>query len=165
AIQSSGIRTATQTAPRTPGPFPIISRIHTSLGSATLKDSPLLKYPYRCTKSVITPIASRAVCERCKAMYIKPEKIGYETCAYIGINLKNPESFHSVLKELEKISEVVECHFTTGKYDMFIKIYAKNNYHLLNIIHDRLQPLAVARTETLISFHEALKRQISVTFN
>ncbi|KAA6333838.1 Regulatory protein AsnC [termite gut metagenome] len=96
---------------------------------------------------------------------IKPEKIGYETCAYIGINLKNPESFHSVLKELENISEVVECHFTTGKYDMFIKIYAKNNYHLLNIIHDRLQPLGVARTETLISFHEALKRQISVTFN
>ncbi|KAA6304488.1 hypothetical protein EZS27_043863, partial [termite gut metagenome] len=63
------------------------------------------------------------------------------------------------------ISEVVECHFTTGKYDMFIKIYAKNNYHLLNIIHDRLQPLGVVRTETLISFHEALKRQISVTFN
>jgi Lrp/AsnC family transcriptional regulator for asnA, asnC and gidA len=96
---------------------------------------------------------------------IDPEKIGYETCAYIGINLKNPESFRSVLEELENISEVVECHFTTGKYDMFIKIYAKNNYHLLNIIHDRLQPLGVARTETLISFHEALKRQIPVMFN
>ncbi|KAA6342308.1 Regulatory protein AsnC [termite gut metagenome] len=96
---------------------------------------------------------------------IEPEKIGYETCAYIGINLKNPESFRSVLKELENIPEVVECHFTTGKYDMFIKIYAKNNHHLLSIIHDRLQPLGVARTETLISFHEALKRQIPVTFN
>ncbi|KAA6335401.1 Regulatory protein AsnC [termite gut metagenome] len=96
---------------------------------------------------------------------IDPEKIGYETCAYIGINLKDPESFRSVLKELENISEVVECHFTTGKYDMFIKIYAKNNHHLLSIIHDRLQPLGVARTETLISFHEALKRQIPVTFN
>ncbi|KAA6347329.1 Regulatory protein AsnC [termite gut metagenome] len=96
---------------------------------------------------------------------IDPEKIGYETCAYIGINLKNPESFRSALKELENISEVVECHFTTGKYDMFIKIYAKNNHHLLSIIHDRLQPLGVARTETLISFHEALKRQIPVMFN
>jgi Lrp/AsnC family transcriptional regulator for asnA, asnC and gidA len=96
---------------------------------------------------------------------IEPEKIGYETCAYIGINLKNPESFQAVLKELENISEVVECHFTTGKYDMFIKIYAKNNHHLLSIIHDRLQPLGVARTETLISFHEALKRRIPVTFN
>ena len=91
---------------------------------------------------------------------IDPEKIGYETCAYIGIYLKDPESFDSVTKALEAIPEVVECHFTTGKYDMFIKIYAKNNHHLLSIIHDKLQPLGLARTETLISFHEAIKRQM-----
>ena len=60
------------------------------------------------------------------------------------------------------IDEVVECHFTTGKYDMFIKIYAKNNHHLLSIIHDKLQPLGLARTETLISFHEAIKRQMPI---
>ncbi len=74
---------------------------------------------------------------------IDPEKIGYETCAYIGIYLKDPESFDSVTKALEAIPEVVECHFTTGKYDMFIKIYAKNNHHLLSIIHDKLQPLGL----------------------
>ena len=86
---------------------------------------------------------------------IDPEKVGYETCAYIGIYLKDPESFDSVTKALEAIPEVVECHFTTGKYDMFIKIYAKNN-------HDKLQPLGLARTETLISFHEAIKRQMPI---
>jgi Lrp/AsnC family transcriptional regulator for asnA, asnC and gidA len=93
---------------------------------------------------------------------IDPEKIGYETCAYIGINLKDPGSFQQVMKALEKIPEVVECHFTTGKYDMFIKIYAKNNRHLLSIIHDKLQPLGLARTETLISFNEAIKRQMPI---
>ena len=76
--------------------------------------------------------------------------------------LKDPESFDSVTKALEAIPEVVECHFTTGKYDMFIKIYAKNNHHLLSIIHDKLQPLGLARTETLISFHEAIKRQMPI---
>ena len=80
---------------------------------------------------------------------IDPEKIGYETCAYIGIYLKDPESFDSVTKALEAIPEVVECHFTTGKYDMFIKIYAKNNHHLLSIIHDKLQPLGLAQDELL----------------
>ena len=50
---------------------------------------------------------------------IDPEKVGYETCAYIGIYLKDPEFFDSVTKALEAIPEVVECHFTTGKYDMF----------------------------------------------
>ena len=86
----------------------------------------------------------------------------YETCAYIGIYLKDPESFDAVTKALEAIPEVVECHFTTGKYDMFIKLYARNNHHLLSIIHDKLQPLGLARTETLISFHEAIKRQMPI---
>ena len=67
---------------------------------------------------------------------IDPEKVGYETCAYIGIYLKDPESFDSVTKALEAIPEVV--------------------------IHDKLQPLGLARTETLISFHEAIKRQMPI---
>ena len=82
--------------------------------------------------------------------------------AYIGIYLKDPESFDAVTKALEAIPEIVECHFTTGKYDMFIKLYARNNHHLLSIIHDKLQPLGLARTETLISFHEAIKRQMPI---
>ncbi|MDE6151799.1 MAG: Lrp/AsnC family transcriptional regulator, partial [Prevotella sp.] len=65
---------------------------------------------------------------------IDPEKIGYETCAYVGLYLKSPESFDDVVEELKKIPEVVECHYTTGGMDMFIKLYAKNNHHLLSII-------------------------------
>ena len=94
---------------------------------------------------------------------INPEKIGYETCAYIGLNLKQPESFDQVVEELKKIPEVVECHFTTGNFDMFIKIYAHNNHHLLNIIHDRLQPLGLASSQTLISFHSVFSRQLPVS--
>ncbi|MBO5578820.1 MAG: Lrp/AsnC ligand binding domain-containing protein [Prevotella sp.] len=93
---------------------------------------------------------------------IDPEKIGYETCAYIGLNLKNPEDFDKVVAELQKIPEVTECHYTTGNFDMFIKIYAMNNHHLLNIIHDKLQPLGLSSSETLISFHSAFNRQLPV---
>lgn len=93
---------------------------------------------------------------------IDPEKIGYETCAYIGLNLKNPESFDSVVEELRRIPEVVECHYTTGNFDMFIKIYALNNHHLLTIIHDRLQPLGLASSQTLISFHSVINRPLPV---
>ncbi|MBQ8889837.1 MAG: Lrp/AsnC ligand binding domain-containing protein [Bacteroidaceae bacterium] len=93
---------------------------------------------------------------------IDPEKVGYETCAYVGLYLKNPEQFDSVYEGLKQIPEVVECHYTTGQYDMFIKIYAKNNHHLLSIIHDKLQPLGLARSETIISFHEAFHRQMPI---
>ena len=87
---------------------------------------------------------------------IDPEKVGYETCAFIG------EDFDQVLEELKKIPEVTECHYTTGNFDMFIKIYAQNNHHLLTIIHDKLQPLGLSSSQTLISFHSAFERQLPV---
>ena len=93
---------------------------------------------------------------------IDPEKIGYETCAYIGLNLRNPSDFDKVVDELKMIPEVVECHYTTGDFDMFIKIYALNNHHLLNIIHDKLQPLGLSRSETIISFNSAIDRQLPI---
>lgn len=55
---------------------------------------------------------------------------------------------------------MVECHYTTGGMDMFIKIYASNNHHLLEIIHDKLQPLGLSRSETIISFNAAINRQL-----
>ena len=93
---------------------------------------------------------------------IDPEKMGFETCAFIGLNLKNPESFDTVVEKLKEMPEVVECHYTTGNYDLFIKIYAHNNHHLLNIIHDKLQPLGLARSESIISFHAAIDRPLPV---
>ena len=93
---------------------------------------------------------------------IDPEKIGYETCAFIGLNLKEPESFDGVVEKLKEMPEVVECHYTTGNYDLFIKVYAKNNHHLLTIIHDKLQPLGLSSSQTLISFHSAINRQLPI---
>ena len=93
---------------------------------------------------------------------IAPEALGYETCAYIGLFLKDPSRFDKVLEELNKIPQVVECHITTGSYDMFIKMYARNNNDLMNIIHDKLQPLGLSGSESLISFNALIDRQISV---
>ena len=93
---------------------------------------------------------------------IDPESVGYETCAYMGLYLKHPEDFQQVYEGLLLIPEIVECHYTTGQYDMFIKVYAKNNNHLISIIHDQLQPLGLSRSETIISFHEAFRRQMPI---
>lgn len=91
-----------------------------------------------------------------------PESLGYETCAFIGLFLKDPSDFDRVVEALRAIPEVVECHYTTGGYDMFIKIYARNNHHMLSIIHDQLQPLGLQRSETIISFNEAICRRLPV---
>ncbi|MBR5351642.1 MAG: Lrp/AsnC ligand binding domain-containing protein [Prevotella sp.] len=94
---------------------------------------------------------------------IDPESIGYDTCAYVGINLKNPEKFDVAVEALKEIPEVVECHYTTGDYDLFIKIFAINNHHLLDIIHEKLQPLGLSRSETIISFGSAFTRQLPMS--
>lgn len=96
---------------------------------------------------------------------IDPEKIGYETCAYIGLYLKNPEDFDKVVEALRMIPEVVECHITTGGYDLFIKIFARNNHHLMDIIHDKLQPLGLARSESLMSFKTVIDRPLPIEEN
>lgn len=93
---------------------------------------------------------------------IDPEKIGFETCAYMGLNLKNPENFDEVVEALKKIPEIVECHYTTGEYDLFIKVYAHNNHHLLTIIHDKLQVLGLSRTVSLISYNAVIDRPLPI---
>ncbi|MDD3079963.1 MAG: Lrp/AsnC ligand binding domain-containing protein [Paludibacter sp.] len=91
-------------------------------------------------------------------------KVGFQTCAYIGITLTDVKLFNNVVDELKKIPEIVECHYATGKYSMFVKIYAKDNRHLLHIILDKLTPVkGIAHTETFqISLDEIFRRQLSV---
>jgi Lrp/AsnC family transcriptional regulator for asnA, asnC and gidA len=83
----------------------------------------------------------------------------------MGLILKDPSQFSGVVEAIDKIPEIVECHYTTGKYDLFVKVYAKNNRHLLEIIHSKLQPLGLARTETLISFREVFRKHIPIDFD
>ena len=94
---------------------------------------------------------------------IKPTTLGYDTCAFVGIFLKDTDQVASVVEKPKKIPEVVECHYTTGQYDMLIKVYAKDNEHLLHLIHEKIQPLGILRTETLVSFREVFSRALPVT--
>ncbi len=94
---------------------------------------------------------------------LNPSKVGYMTCAFVGIFLKDAHFFDEVVKEMLTIPEIVECHYTTGTYSIFIKIYARSNEHMKYILHDRLQAIdGIASTETIISLEESFRRQVSV---
>lgn len=95
-------------------------------------------------------------------LLISPSSIGYDTCSYVGFFLKDPSRLNEVIEQLKNIPEVVECHFTTGRYDLFIKLYARNNDHLLKIIQEKLLCLGLARTESLISFKEIFNRPLPI---
>ena len=91
------------------------------------------------------------------------QRIAKLQATFVGIFLKEPDKFNEIVDKLYEVPEVVECHFTTGQYDMLVKLYARDNEHLLHLIHEKLQPLGLLRTETLVSFREVFSRALPVT--
>jgi Lrp/AsnC family transcriptional regulator, regulator for asnA, asnC and gidA len=94
---------------------------------------------------------------------INPMSIGYSTCAYMGLHLEKAGLYHNVVDELKNIPEIVECHYTTGEYALFIKVVARDNEHLKNVLAEHLQKIeGIERTETFISLEENFKRQFPI---
>lgn len=97
--------------------------------------------------------------------HINPKELGYRTCTYIGVNLERSAMYRDVVPQLEKIPEVVECHFTTGPYTMLIKLYARDNEHLMELLNDKIQMIpGVNGTETLISLDDSIHREIPIAY-
>jgi Lrp/AsnC family transcriptional regulator, regulator for asnA, asnC and gidA len=95
--------------------------------------------------------------------HINPNKVDFKTCSYIGIYLEKGDLFAEVVEKLRLIPEIVECHYTTGQYAIFVKVYAKDNEHLKNILNSQVQKIkGIARTETFISLEQTFKRAIPV---
>lgn len=95
---------------------------------------------------------------------VNPNLLGYRTCTYIGVNLERGAMYRNVVPELEKIPEVVECHFTTGPYTMLLKVFARDNEHLMELLNDRLQAIpGVIGTETLISLDHSINRKLPIS--
>ncbi len=94
---------------------------------------------------------------------VNPKILGYATCTYIGVNLERGAMYRDVVPELEKIPEIVECHFTTGPYTMLVKLYARDNEHLMELLNKKIQMIpGVTGTETLISLDKSIDREIPV---
>lgn len=96
---------------------------------------------------------------------ISPVGLGYNTCAFIGIqiNLTTQSTHEEVFTKIMQIDEIVECHHISGKYSLFLKVFTKTNEHLKKIIIDKIQSIPeVTFTETFISLEEGFVRQLPV---
>ncbi|WP_047416854.1 Lrp/AsnC ligand binding domain-containing protein [Cellulophaga sp. Hel_I_12] len=94
---------------------------------------------------------------------INPKALGYSTMAYVGIYLDKAMSNPLAVKELEKIPEVLECHYTTGNWSILIKVLCRDNEHLMQVLNNNIQQIGgVSRTETFISLDQQIERQITI---
>jgi len=92
-------------------------------------------------------------------LLIDYSKIGWDISAFLGIYLDKSSLYEDVAKQLEKIPEVVNIHYTTGIYSIFAKIICRDTQHLREVLHDKIQRVTgIQRTETFISLEESLIR-------
>ncbi len=94
--------------------------------------------------------------------FLNPRKIGYKVVSYIGVFLDQPSHYPDVIKALKNVNEVVEAHYTTGNYTIFLKVLCKDNDHLMEILNTLQKLNGVTRTETFISLEQSINRQLKV---
>jgi len=95
--------------------------------------------------------------------HVNPGSLGYNTCTFVGIKLERGSMYKTVSEALTAIPEIVECHFTTGPYTMLIKLYARDNAHLMELLNDKIQEIpGVISTETLISLNQSIRKEVPI---
>lgn len=97
-------------------------------------------------------------------LIIDDSKIGYDVCCFIGIYLDRARDFNEVLEEMKAIKEIVELHYTTGEYSIFVKVICKNIADLQNLLMNKIQAIeGIERTNTFISLYQPIDRNIQIS--
>ena len=122
--------------------------------------------------AIASGISGAAVHQRLKKMekaevisgsqiILNPKILGFKTLAFIGIYLDKAIRNPDAVKQLRDIPEVIECHYTTGNWSIFVKLLCRDNEHLMDLLNKKIQSVkGVSRTETFISLQEQINRQV-----
>lgn len=94
-------------------------------------------------------------------LLLDTSKLGYDVCCFVGIYLDKSSSFSYVLEEMKKIKEIVELHYTTGEYSIFVKVICKSISHLQDLLMNKVHVInGIQRTDTWISLSQPIDRNI-----
>jgi Lrp/AsnC family transcriptional regulator for asnA, asnC and gidA len=94
---------------------------------------------------------------------INAKAMGYKTMAFVGVFLEKAKNNSDAVRQLKRIPEVLECHYTTGDWSILIKVLCKDNEHLMSVLNKNIQGISgVSRTETFISLDQQIDRQIKI---
>ncbi|AZQ61431.1 winged helix-turn-helix transcriptional regulator [Flammeovirga pectinis] len=89
-------------------------------------------------------------------------KLGYDITSFLGIYLEKSSLYEEVCTELEKIPEILNLHYTTGDWSIFVRIACRDTNHLRQVLHDKIQSISgISRTETFISLEEKFNRPLA----
>jgi Lrp/AsnC family transcriptional regulator for asnA, asnC and gidA len=90
------------------------------------------------------------------------EKLGFDVTSFVGVYMNQSSEFSQVLGGLKEIKEIVESHYTTGTYGLFLKLVCRDTNHLRDVLGQIQQIKGIQRTETLISLEESINRPMQL---
>jgi len=95
-------------------------------------------------------------------------KLDYSFIAYVGLFLEKNRMTDQVLLDLKNIPYVTVAHITTGRFNIFCKVRARDTKGAKEVIFLIDDIPGVQRTETMISLEESIndkKRLMHQIFN
>lgn len=95
-------------------------------------------------------------------LILDPAILGLKTNAFIGVYFDNAADAPLIIKLLKRIPEVLECHYTTGNWNVFLKVLCRDNDHLMQLLNTLQEINGISRTETFISLNQEINRQIKI---
>ena len=96
-------------------------------------------------------------------LILDTSKLGYDVCCFVGIYLDKANSYNAVLEQLRLINEIVELHYTTGEYSIFVKVICKSIADLQNLLMNKIQAVdGIQRTDTFISLVQPIDRNMEL---
>ncbi len=96
-------------------------------------------------------------------LLVKPQALGLNVCAFVSVSLSEANKYPEVIEAFKRISEIVECHFVTGKHTILIKLFCLDYDHLMEVLLNTIQKIPyVQSTDTQISLDQAIERQVWV---
>lgn len=143
----------------------IINALLENSRSSTTKISESLKISNVATQQRISKLEKAGIIKGYSAM-IDYSAIGMKTVAFVGVFLEKAKDYKDVIALLKEVPQITQAHFTTGNYSIFIKISARDNDDLMEILSTRIQNIdGIARTETFISLHEGINKSLLLNDN
>ncbi|MEO9891417.1 AsnC family transcriptional regulator [Aurantibacter sp.] len=135
-----------------------------------LSDNAQMPYTEIAKKLVISPGTVHARINKMKTLGVIKgatlsldySKIGWKMTIFLGIYLRETMLYKQVIKQLKEVNEVVKIHHSTGKYDVFIKMHAKDSIHYRKVYQDSILTInGIKGIESFMSIEESMSRHIS----
>ena len=84
------------------------------------------------------------------AAIVNPDSIGCGLAALISITIENPEQRPNILRLVDKLPEILECHHVAGDVDYILKIRCSNTRDLERLVSNEIKSFPGIKTRTMV---------------